>query len=362
MIKQFNRSIYISHEPFHPIPGKEPEWTTADKAVSLIRSNHKVFVHGTSGTPFALLKALVDHSKQAGLSNVELYHIHVEGPAEWTQPEFEGIIRSNNMFIGTNCRQAVNEGRGDYLPIFLSDIPLLFRRNIVQLDAALVQVTPPNKHGFCSLGGAVDCQVNPNVPRTYGDGIIHQSHFDAMVETNDPLPQRPPSKPTDIEKAIGEIIAANLVEDGATIQMGIGNIPDQVLSSLWGHRDIGVHSEMFSDESGDAGKDSRGFCLGSQRLYDFIDDNPSLAFLDIAYVNNPATICRNPKVTAINSCLEVDITGQVVADSLGHKFFSGVGGQIDFLRGAALSSDGRGKPILAMPSVTKTGSLRSSLS
>ncbi|XP_067941816.1 4-hydroxybutyrate coenzyme A transferase-like [Watersipora subatra] len=373
----------FSQEPFHQLIGKEPKWTTAEEAVSVIRSGHKVFVHGTVCTPFALLRALVKHGKQANLRDVELLHLHLEGEAEWTNPEYNGILRSNNMFIGSNCRTAVNEGRGDFMPIFLSDIPLLFRRNIIKLDVALIQVTPPDKHGFCSLGGAVDCTrsalqnatyiiglVNPNMPRTFGDGFIHQSHFDALVETSDPLPQIAPSKPSDVEVTIGEIIAANLVEDGATLQMGIGNIPDQVLSCLWSHKDLGVHSEMFSDglvelvEKGavtnaqkqvHTGKIVGGFCLGTKRLYDFIDNNPQLVMLDIAFVNNPAVICKNPKVTAINSCIEVDITGQVVSDSIGKRFFSGVGGQIDFLRGAALSSDGLGKPILAMPSTTKNG-------
>ncbi|XP_013409947.1 uncharacterized protein LOC106173377 [Lingula anatina] len=293
------------------------------------------------------------------------------------------IFRCNSFFIGANCREAINSGRADFVPIFLSEIPLLFRRNLITPDVALISVSSPDQHGFCTLGPSVDCSraaiqnaryivglVNPNMPRTFGDGMVHLSHFDAVVQGDLPLPQMKHGVPTEVEKQIGRIIATNLIQDGATLQMGIGSIPDAVLAALWSHRDLGIHTEMFSDgvvdlvEAGaitnarktiHPGKIVGGFAVGTQRLYDFMDNNPFIVMLDIAFVNNTAIISQNPKVTAINSCIEIDLTGQVCADSIGTRMYSGVGGQIDFLRGAALSVDGLGKPILALPSVTKNG-------
>ncbi|CAD5124898.1 DgyrCDS13149 [Dimorphilus gyrociliatus] len=378
------RSFYLySPEPFHPIPGKEPKWMSAEEAVSTVTSGHKIFIHGCAATPVDLVNALAKHGKDSKIKDVEVIHIHTEGPATYTKPEYEGIFRSNSLFIGGNCREAVNSGRADFTPIFLSEIPHLFRRKIINLDVAIIQVSPPDKHGFCSLGPSVDCtraaiqnakhiiaQVNPKMPRTFGDGILHMSHCDAMVESEADLPELPNHKPSAVEEKIGSLIADNLVADGATLQMGIGSIPDAVLAKLKDHRDLGVHSEMFSDGVVDlvecgaitnakktvqTGKIVGGFVLGTRRLYDFLDDNPFVVMCDISFVNYSPVIAQNPKVTAINSCIEVDLTGQVVSDSIGTRMYSGVGGQVDFIRGAAIGHDGLGKPILAMPSETARG-------
>jgi len=356
---------------------------SADEAVERVTSGMRIFVQGCAATPLKLLDALAEFGLSARLHNVELIHIHTEGPGKIVQPEYDGIFRSNSMFIGGNCRQAVNEGRADFMPIFLCETPHLFRRKILNLDIALVHVSPPDNHGFCSLGPSVDCtraavqnakyiiaQVNPNIPRTFGDGIVHSSHFDAMVACDDPLPELEKKAPSEEEEAIGQFIADNLVQDGATLQMGIGSIPDAVLSKLFEHRDLGIHTEMFSDGIIDlvnegvitnskkviqTGKIVSSFAYGTRRLYDFMHNNPFVVMADVAFVNNTAIICQNPKVTAINSCIEVDLTGQVVSDSIGTRMYSGVGGQIDFIRGASLSLDGLGKPILAMPSTTSRG-------
>jgi len=342
-----------------------------------------VFLHGAAATPRLLVQAMTRHGLGAGLRDVTVCHIHTDGEAEYTKPECEGIFRSLSFFIGANCRQAVNEGRGDYVPIFLSEIPMLFHRGIVNIDVALVQVSPPDKHGFCSLGTSVDVaraaiqnskyiigQVNPCMPRTFGDGIVHKSHFDTMVDGLTPLPERTPHPRSPVENAIGNLIAEELVSDGATLQMGIGNIPDAVLAALSGHKDLGIHSEMFSDgvvdlveagcvtntfKSTHPGKITGSFLVGTRRLFDFVDNNPSVVMCDVSFVNSVPIIAQNPKVTAINSCIEVDITGQVVSDSIGNRMYSGVGGQVDFIRGAAVCRDGLGKPILAMPSVTSRG-------
>jgi len=358
-----------------------PERVTAAEAVGVIRSNQRVFVHGQSATPRQLVEAM---SARAGeLQGVEVVHLHTEGPAPYADPSSAEAFRVNSLFVGANVRQAVQEGRGDYLPIFLSDVPALFRRGILPLDVALLHVSPPDRHGFCSLGTSVDvaraaaqtakilvAQVNPRMPRTHGDGLIHFSSLHKVVEIDEPLPEAHPRPPTAVEEAIGKHVAA-LVEDGATLQLGIGAIPNAVLASLGGHRKLGVHSEMFSDgvvelvEKGvitgeykkvHPGKLVSGFVNGTQRLFDFVDDNPLVAMLDMSYVNDTATIRKNPKVTAINSAIEVDLTGQVCADSIGERQYSGVGGQMDFMRGAALSEGG--KPIIALPSTTRTGKSR----
>jgi len=343
----------------------------------------RVFVHGCAATPGLLVNALSEYALKSRLHNVELIHIHTEGDALFTQPEYDGIIRSNSLFTGGNVRQCVAEGRADFTPIFLSEIPLLFRRKILNLDVALIQVSPPDSHGFCTLGPSVDvtraaiknakyiiAQVNTNMPRTFGDGVIHLSHIDSLVAGDVPLACLSKSKRTDEEEKIGALVADYLVADGATLQMGIGSIPDAVLSKLGEHRDLGIHTEMFSDgiieliEKGAitngkkaiaTGKVVGSFAYGTEDLYNFMDDNPSVIMLDVAFVNHTSIICQNPKVTAINSCIEVDLTGQVVSDSIGTRIYSGVGGQIDFIRGAALGTDGQGKPILALPSTTKRG-------
>lgn len=380
----YGRSYYTySLEPFHPLPGKTPAWKSLEEAVQIIESGMKVFVHGGAATPFPLLEALAKRGREAPLKNVQLIHIHTEGHDQVVSPEFDGIFRSNSLFTGANCREAVNEGRADFTPIFLSEIPLLFQRKIIDLDVALIQVSPPDKHGFCTLGPSVDCTrsaiqnakyiiglVNPRCPRTYGPGGIHQSHLDVLSFKEFKLPELAVKPETPEEAKIGEFIAENLVEDGATLQMGIGSIPDACLSRLMDHKNLGIHSEMFSDgvvplvERGAVtnafktvlpGRCVGSFIIGTEKVFEFIDENPFVVMLDVGYVNLVSIISQNPKVTAINSCIEVDLTGQVVSDSIGTRIYSGVGGQIDFLRGAALCVDGLGKPILALNSVTKKG-------
>lgn len=352
--------------------------TTAEEAVQLINSGDRVFIHSVAAAPQHLIEAMTGRASE--LKDVEIVQLHTEGEAPYAKPEYRDSFYVNALFVGANVRKAVNEGRGDYIPVFLSEVPDLFRNNILPLDVALVQVSPPDKHGFCSLGVSVDAsraavqtagkiiaQVNPRMPRTHGDGMVHISRFDAVVQHEAPLPEHIPGEPTEAEKKIGEN-CAELIEDGATLQMGIGAIPNAVLKALTGHKDLGIHTEMFSDgiielvEKGvinnrlkrrHPGKIVSSFLMGSQKLYDFVDDNPQVAMLDVAYVNDTAIIRKNPKVTAINSAIEVDITGQVGADSIGTYHYSGVGGQMDFIRGASLSEGG--KPIIAMPSTTGRG-------
>ncbi|MBL8755650.1 MAG: 4-hydroxybutyrate CoA-transferase [Planctomycetes bacterium] len=350
----------------------------AAEALALVHSGHRVFVHGGAATPQTLLSALA--ARAAELRDVELVHLHLEGSDPCVAPGLAAAFRTNALFLGANVRDAVARGDADYVPAFLSEMPALFRERVLPLDVALVHVSPPDRHGYCSLGVSVDiaraavdsaavvvAQVNPHMPRTHGDGLVHWSRFAAVVAVDEPLPEHAPSALDDTERAIGRHCAA-LVEDGATLQMGIGAIPDAVLAALDGHRDLGVHTEMFSDgvlrlvqrgvitgrhKKVHPGKLVAGFAVGSRALYDFMDDNPQVAMLDIAYVNDPTVIRRNPKVVAINSAIEIDLTGQVCADSIGTTMWSGVGGQMDFLRGAALSPGG--KPILALPSATSKG-------
>ena len=353
-------------------------YTTPEKAVQVIESNQRVFVHGVSASPLRLISAMVDRADE--LRNVEIVHLHTEGEARYAEEQYKDSFRVNAMFVGANVRKAVNSGRGNYIPIFLSEIPGLFRKNILPLDVAMIHVSPPDQHGFCSLGvsvevtvAAIQCakhviaQVNPKMPRSHGDGLIHVKNIDAMVEVDDDLPEQIVPAPDEAELQIGKY-CAGLIDNGATLQMGIGAIPNAVLASLGDHKNLGVHTEMFSDGVMDLvekgvingkkkrvhpGKIVSGFTMGSRKLYDFLDDNPMIAMLDIAYVNDTAVIRRNPKVTAINSAIEVDITGQVCADSIGTYHYSGVGGQMDFIRGASLSEGG--KPIIALPSSTKKG-------
>jgi len=352
--------------------------TSAEEAVKAIKSNDRVFVHGGVATPAQLVLALTARAEE--LRDVEIVHLHTEGPAPYAAANYTASFRTNCLFVGANIRNAVNEGLADYIPIFLSEVPGLFRRGILPLDVALVQVSPPDRHGFCSLGVSVDvaraavqvarhviAQINPNMPRTHGDGLLHVSALHGAVVVDDPLPEIVASQPTPVESAIGRYVA-ELIEDGATLQMGIGAIPNAVLSALHTHRDLGIHTEMFADGAIDLiergvvnnaqkrihpGKVVSSFAMGTRRLYNFIDDNPQVVMLDVAYVNDTAVIRRNPRVTAINSALEVDLTGQVAADSMGTVQYSGVGGQMDFVRGASLSEGG--KPIIALPSATSKG-------
>jgi acyl-CoA hydrolase len=357
-------------------------YKTAEEALSVVKPGDRIYVHGSAQTPSLLLKALASHAHR--LKDVELVFISVYGDIEVDKPAYEGIFHVNSMFVSASIRKDVNEGRADYIPVFLSEIPELFKRNILSLDIALVQVSPPDNHGYCSLGVSVDiarsavntakhiiAQVNPHVPRTHGDGLVHSSRFDSMVWCEEPLFEVSfGDKITATELTIGEYVAG-MIEDRSTIQTGIGSIPDAVLRSLNDHKDLGLHTEMFSDGIIDLfekdiinnkykqihpNKAVTGFALGSKKLYQYVHDNPAFQFLDIDYVNDPHVIRRNHRMVAINSAIEIDITGQVCADSIGTYQYSGVGGQMDFMRGAALSEGG--KPIIAMPSRTAKGESR----
>lgn len=351
---------------------------SGEEAVKIIKSGDRVFVHGGAATPHYLLRKMVERS--AELWDVELVSISLQGEAPFADKKYKDNFRINALFVSENVRTAVNDGRGDYVPVFLSDIPKLFSRNVLPIDVALIQVSPPDKHGYCSLGVSVDtvisvlkyakhviAQVNPRMPRTLGDGIVKADDFDALVLYEQELPEVGNAQLSEIAMRIGQN-CAELVENGATIQMGIGSIPDAVLASLGNHKELGVHTEMFSDGviplvekgiiTGEHKKKHRhkivtAFVLGTRKLYDFIDDNPSVSVLRVDYVNDTSVIRQNPKVTAINSAIEIDITGQICSDSIGSYQYSGVGGQMDFMRGAALSEGG--KPIIALPSVAGKG-------
>ncbi len=357
----------------------EIRYSSAESALQVIKSNQRVFIHGSAATPTHLVSKLAEQAQR--LRNVEIVCISVLGDFAPAMPEYSDSFFINSLFVSQPIREAVHQGRADYVPVFLSEIPDLFKANILELDVAIVHVSPPDAHGYCSLGVSVDiaraavnhakhviAQVNPNMPRTHGDGMIHLSSFDAMVQVAEPLHETNyTSKINDADKTIGKYIAG-LIDDRSTIQIGIGSIPDAVLSFLGSHKDLGVHTEMFSDgilpliENGiitnkfkrkHPGRTVTGFCLGTKKLYDYVNDNPAFAFLDIDYVNEISVIRKNPKMHAINSCIEIDLTGQVCSDSIGTTQYSGVGGQMDFMRGAALSEGG--KAIIGLPSRTRHG-------
>lgn len=355
------------------------KYVSPKEALSLIESNHRIFIHGSAHTPTYLLKHLAEEAPR--LRNVEAVFITVFGDIHINRPELKDSFLINSLFVSDSIRQSVKEGYADYIPTFLSEIPELFKRNILPLDVALIQVSPPDAHGYCSLGVSVDiarsavncakkiiAQVNPNAPRTHGDGMIHSSRIAALVYCEDPLHTTDYGEKASPEtKLIGEHVAS-LIDDRCTMQMGIGAIPDAVLKCLHNHKDLGVHTEMCSDgiielvekdvvnnkyKNIHPNKTVSSFALGSRRLYDYVHDNPAFAFLDIDYVNDPHVIRRNRKMIAINSAIEIDITGQVCSDTIGTSQYSGVGGQMDFIRGASLSEGG--KPIIAIPSRTNKG-------
>jgi len=343
-----------------------------------IKPNSSVFIQGGMATPTELLNQL----KKVGrnLENIELMHLHTHGSSFYSDIDLHKNFKITNFFVGGNVRKILDYDRVDYLPCFLSEIPNLFRKGVKKVDYALIHVSPPNEHGFCTLGTSVDitkaaienasiviAQINKQMPTVHGDGFIHLEKIDYAIEIDQEIEVTEPSSLSEIENKIG-INVASLIDDGSTLQMGIGAIPDAVLGSLYGHKDLGIHTEMFSDEavklirSGvvnnskkkfHQGKTVSSFVMGSKELLNFVNDNPSVNLLEADYVNNPRNIARNPKVVAINSALEVDLTGQVCADSLGHNIYSGVGGQMDFIRGASLSEGG--KPIIALPSQTNKG-------
>ncbi|HEY6609147.1 MAG TPA: acetyl-CoA hydrolase/transferase C-terminal domain-containing protein [Candidatus Limnocylindria bacterium] len=355
-------------------------FVTATQAVASIRSGQQLFVHGGAATPSVLLEALVARASE--LRDVGVIHIHTEGPAPHLAPEVGASFRHRALFIGGNARLAVNEGRADYVPVFLSDIPELFSSGILPLDAALINVTPPDAHGYCSLGTSVDAalsaihaaktviaQLNPSMPRTLGDSFVHASQIDLGVEVNQPPHEHHLAPVGDIERRIGDLVA-ELVPDRATIQMGIGSIPTAVAHALRDKKDLGVHTELLTDPiidlvesgavTGEAKEVNRGkvvtaFLMGSQRLYDFVNDNPMIEMRPVDYTNDTAVIRRFKRMAAINSAISIDLTGQVSADSIGTRFYSGVGGQMDFIRGAALADEGRA--IIALPSLAAGGSI-----
>lgn len=357
----------------------KPAFVSAEEAVKWIKSEDRVFIHGSAATPHLLLDALAKSS--SSLREVELIAISTLGKMQIASKEYAPSFYFNSLFVSDNVREAINSERGEYIPIFLSEISRLFEKQILKLDVAMVHLSAPDKHGFCSLGTSVDvarsaiihaekviAQINPNMPRTHGDGFVHLSEIDALVECSDPLPEVIyGNRITEADIAIGKY-CAGLIEDRSTLQMGIGCIPDAVLKNLDHCKDLGIHTEMFSDGVIDLIKKGivtnrfkkkhphkvvSSFAIGSRALYNFIDDNPQFQFLEADYVNDGRIIRSNPKVVAINSALEIDLTGQVCSDSIGSYHYSGVGGQMDFIRGASLSEDG--KPIIALKSTTKKG-------
>lgn len=359
---------------------KNIKFISAAEAVKVVKSNDRVHMHSVAVTPLPLIHALVERGRNKEFRNVRIQHIHTEGDVGYADQEFEGIFQLESFFVGGNVRKQTQAGYADYIPVFLQETQRLIREGYLKVNVAMIQVSTPDKHGFVSLGTSVDATlaaienadttiaiVNPNVPRAFGDAMIKIDDIDLFVEDDSPLYAPAPGAISDTDRKIGRYVA-ELVEDGATLQMGIGAIPNAVLSMLGNHKDLGVHSEMFADgilplvdkgvvngknKSIDKGKMVATFLMGSKNLYDFIDNNPGVLMQDVKYTNRVNVIAKNPKVTAINSALQVDITGQVCADSIGTTHYSGVGGQIDFLRGASLSKGG--KPILAMPSITAKG-------
>lgn len=361
----------------------DPSWrsraSSAADALALVKNGMRVFVQGAAATPLTLIGALAERTD---LEGVRLYHLHLEGPCAFAGSEHAGRFFSVSLFAGPKLRGPIAEGRADFMPIFLSDIPLLFTSRRLPLDVAIVQLSPPDAHGDCTLGTSVDAaraavdsatyviaEINERMPRTHGNSTVRFDRIDAFVLSDRPLPEAPPASETAVEARIGEEIAA-LVDDGSTLQLGIGAIPDAVLTRLGDKHDLGLHTEMFSDnavtllEGGvitnrfkriHPGRVTTAFVTGTRKLFDFVHDNLKVEFHGCDRTNDPAIIRQNPKVVAINSAIEVDLSGQVCADSMGHKIFSGIGGQMDFIRGAALAPEG--KPIIALPSTAANGTV-----
>ena len=355
-------------------------FTTADEAVKVIKSGDHVHLSSVASAPQCLIQAMCRRGEAGELKDVHIHHLHTEGPAPYADPKFEGIFQLDSFFVGGNVRKVTQSGYADYIPIFLSETQKLYRSGVLPCNVAMIQVSPVDAHGYVSLGTSVDATlaaiecadyvlavVNKYVPRAFGDAFIHISQIDYFIEDDQPLMEGHIAEITEIDAAIGRN-CAELIEDGACLQMGIGAIPNAVLSQLGNHKDLGIHTEMFADgvlplvEKGvvngrnkvtDKGKIVSTFLMGSKEVYDFIDNNPGVLMKDVAYTNDPFIIAQNPKFCAINSALQIDLTGQVCADSLGTKFYSGVGGQVDFIYGSSLSKGG--KAIIAMPSVTNKG-------
>ena len=356
------------------------KFTTAEEAVKVIKSGDHIHLSSVASAPQCLINAMCARGEAGELKDVHIHHLHTEGPAPYADEKFEGVFQLDSFFVGGNVRKVTQSGYADYIPIFLSETQRLYRCGAVPCNVAMIQVSTPDKHGFVSLGTSVDATlaavetaehviavVNKYVPRAFGQAMIHSSKIDIFVQDDKPLMEAHFTQPNATEEAIGKHCAA-LIEDGATLQMGIGAIPNAVLAQLGNHKDLGIHTEMFADgvlplyykgvinnlnKKYDKGKIVSTFLMGSKAVYDFIDDNPAVAMMDVGYTNDPYIIAQQPKMTAINSALSIDLTGQVNADSLGCKFYSGCGGQLDFIRGAAASEGG--KPIIAMPAITAKG-------
>jgi 4-hydroxybutyrate CoA-transferase len=350
-----------------------------DEALAAVKSGMRIFVHGAAATPTPLLEAL---ARRTDLAGVTLYHMHTQGPVTFASPEHRERFFSVSLFVGPHLRTPIEEGRADYIPVFLSDIPSLFSTGKLPLDVALLQLSPPDRHGYCTLGTSVDtalaashaarcviAEINEQMPRTLGNTLVPFERLHAFIHTDRPVHAIEQAAPTPVEDAIGEQVAA-LVPDGATLQMGIGAIPDAALRRLTGKHDLGIHSEMFSDgvvdliEAGAVtnahkhihrGRTVTSFISGSRRLYDFVHDNPFVEFHPCDRTNDTSIIRQNPRVVAINSAIEIDLTGQICADSIGFRIYSGIGGQMDFMRGAALSAGGM--PIIALPSTASHGTM-----
>lgn len=357
------------------------KYVIAEDAVKVVKSNDRVYVQAAAAAPSVLTNALTERASE--LRNVEICHLHTEGPALYSNPELSDSFHVNSFFIGKNVRHTLAAGNGSYTPVFLSELPRFFRKKVLSLDVVFIHVSPPDIHGYCSLGVSVEAtlaaienakiviaQVNPQMPRTFGDGILHVSEINYLVDVNMPIYGHEMEKISLLEDKIGTYIAS-LIDDKSTLQMGIGSIPNAALAKLTNHKDLGLHTEMFSDgvidliENGVINCNYKGttrgrvlatFLIGSKRLYDFVNDNPFIEMKESSAVNDTARIRKNPKMVAINSAIEVDVTGQVCADSIGAKMYSGVGGQMDFIRGASLSEGG--KAIIALPSITKSGESR----
>lgn len=351
---------------------------SANEAVKLIKSNDRVYLQAACAAPSVLMKAMTERHEE--LRNVEVCHLHVEGETPYADPIYRDSFHVNSFFIGKNVRHTLAAGNGSYTPVFLSELPILFKRNIIDINVAMIHVSVPDKHGYCSLGTSVEAtlaaidnadtviaQVNVQMPRTHGDGIIHISEIDVFVEVDEEIPTVKFRDPTAVENKISDYIA-ELIDDRSTLQLGVGAIPNAVLTRLGNHKDLGLHTEMFSDgvidlilkdvingnyKAVNPGRALTTFFMGSKRLYDYVDDNPFVEMRASDYVNDVANIRLNDRMVAINSAIEVDVTGQVCADSMGSKMYSGVGGQIDFIRGASLSEGG--KAIIALPSATNKG-------
>ncbi|MBR6813135.1 MAG: acetyl-CoA hydrolase/transferase family protein, partial [Tidjanibacter sp.] len=359
---------------------KEIKFTTPEEAVKVIKSGDHVHLSSVASAPQCLIKAMCARGEAGELKDVRIHHLHTEGEAPYAAPEMEGIFQLDSFFVGGNVRKVTQSGFADYIPVFLSETQKLYRSGALPCNVAMIQVSPVDDHGFVSLGTSVDATlaavecadtviavVNKYVPRAFGDAMIPASMIDIFVQDDQPLMEGHFTAPNEVETAIGRNCAA-LIEDGACLQMGIGAIPNAVLAQLGNHKNLGIHTEMFADgvlplvEKGvvngankvtDKGKIVSTFLMGSQEVYNFIDNNPEVLMMDVAYTNDPFVIAQNPKFCAINSALSIDLTGQVCADSLGTKFYSGVGGQVDFIYGASRSEGG--KAIIAMPSVTNKG-------